>query len=70
MARFEAHLAKRDDDESTPEWIVVEFGPYVDRDGTRIGDVVWKTTDMEFGERIAKDIAYYKNLVYDWETAE
>lgn len=70
MARFEAHYREGESGDRLPEWIVVEFGPYVDRDGTRIGDVVWKTTDMEFGKQDASDMAYWMQQVYNWEFAQ
>lgn len=67
--RFEAVLYDGEPDERLPEWQVVEW-TYIGEYGSKSGKVVWKTYDMEFGERDAKDIAYHMQQVYNWEFAE
>lgn len=69
MERFEVVYYAGEDGERLPEWQVVEWTVVNPETGGKIGKTHWKTTDMEFGEQDAKDIAYHKQQVYEWELA-
>lgn len=70
MARFEASYYPGEVDERLPEWHVVEWTYVNPETGAKSGNVVWKSYDMEFGERDASDMAYWLQECYNWEVAE
>ena len=69
MARFEASYYPGEDGERLPEWHVVEWTNVNPETGAKSGDIVWKSYDMMFGERDAKDMAHWMQEVYNWEFA-
>ena len=70
MARFEAVYYEGEQDERLPEWRVVEWTIVNPETGGKVGKTHWKTYDMEFGEREAKEKAYWMQEVYNWEFAQ
>lgn len=70
MARYEVVYYPGEPDERLPEWQVVEWTNLASPIGVKSGKIIWKSYDMEFGERDAKDIAYHLQEVYNWEFAQ
>lgn len=65
-ARFEAVYYPGEDDERLPEWRVVEW-TQVSSTGAKSGNTVWKSYNMEFGERDALEEAAIRQI--HWEFA-
>lgn len=70
MARFEASYYPGEDGERLPEWHVVEWTWVNQQTGAKGGDVVWKTYDMENGEREAQEMAAILQHEYNMEFAK
>ena len=67
MARFEASFYPGEDNERLPEWKVVEW-TYVNTDnGSKSGRTVWKTYDLENGEKEANEMAWLLQEEYNQE---
>lgn len=70
MARFEASFYPGEDNERLPEWQVVEWTYTNPKTGGRSGSVVWKSYNMETGEREANEMAAVLQHEYNLEFAE
>ena len=62
MARFEAVFSAGADSHAD-EWYVIEYT--FQKNGVRIGNVIWKTRDMEVGEHEAHEMAKIHQWEYD-----
>ena len=69
MARFEASFYPGEVDERLPEWHVVEWTYVNPENGSKSGKTVWKSYDMETGEREANEIAAIMQEGYNRELA-
>lgn len=65
MSRFEASYYPGEDNERLPEWTVVEWTYVNPENGSKCGKTVWKTYDMESGEKEAKEMAWLLQEEYN-----
>lgn len=66
-ARFEASFYPGETDERLPEWHVVEWTFVNPETGSKSGDIVWKTYDLENGEVEAHEVAALLQHEYNME---
>ncbi len=65
--RFEASYYPGEVDERLPEWRVVEWTYVNPETGAKSGRSVFRTYDLENGEREAKELAGYLQDAYNLE---
>lgn len=65
--RFEASYYPGEVDERLPEWRVVEWTYVNTETGAKSGRSVFRTYDLENGEREAKELAGYLQDAYNLE---
>lgn len=70
MTRFEAVFYEGEVNERLPEWNVVEWTVVNMDTGAKMGRKVWKTYDMENGEREAREMAAVMQEEYNRAFAE